>query len=634
MAPKPPTYTAPILPSGRLCEVVLEHMSDSVIVLDQDWRIIDLNPTAVAEIGAVKGKTLWATIPELEGTPFATLYRRSMTQGITGSYEGYFAPFNNWYAVKAVPVTEGLMIFFRVINLQKQTELALKKSEARLSTIFQTLNQGIIVVDGSGTIVEANPAAARVLRMPPDAIHGPLSRAAGWQFYDSGGNAVAGTELSSFLDLQRGRPVRGKVLGFRRRKDRPLRWLSVDISPLAEHEAEQAGLVCALVADITERRRAEQALLRSKLFLSTAQQVAATGSAAIDFRTDKWDWSDETYRIYGVDPQHFIPSAEALASLVHPADRDELMSKPALARRGIVPPPIEYRILRPDGQERILRRVAALIREPDGTVSGIVGTVQDVTDLRRAQIEQDSLRAQLSHMQRLDALGTLAGGIAHDLNNTLVPVLSLSETVARSLPEDDPRRSMLELVIKAGERGRDLVERILAFARRSEPNKSPVDMSELIRAALELIRASISPSIEIFERLYPVPRIMGDAAQLHQVLINLLTNAAQAIGDKAGLIDVSLSEVPGTGLGTSSTNLPSHVLITVSDSGCGMDAAVQARLFEPFFTTKRSGAGTGLGLSIAQSIVRAHDGQIRFTSRAGAGTRFEVYLPVPGGSGS
>lgn len=631
MAPKPPTYTAPILLSDRLCEVVLEHMSDSVIVLDQDWRIIDLNPTAVAEIGAAKGKTLWATIPELEGTPFATLYRRSMTQGIAGSYEGYFAPFNNWYAVKAVPVTEGLMIFFRVINLQKQTELALKKSEARLSTIFQTLNQGIIVVDGSGTIVEANPAAARVLRMPPDAIHGPLSRAAGWQFYDSGGNAVAGTELSSFLDLQRGRPVRGKVLGFRRRKDRPLRWLSVDISPLAEHEA---GLVCALVADITERRRAEQALLRSKLFLSTAQQVAATGSAAIDFRTDKWDWSDETYRIYGVDPQHFIPSAEALASLVHPADRDELMSKPALARRGIVPPPIEYRILRPDGQERILRRVAALIREPDGTVSGIVGTVQDVTDLRRAQIEQDSLRAQLSHMQRLDALGTLAGGIAHDLNNTLVPVLSLSETVARSLPEDDPRRSMLELVIKAGERGRDLVERILAFARRSEPNKSPVDMSELIRAALELIRASISPSIEIFERLYPVPRIMGDAAQLHQVLINLLTNAAQAIGDKAGLIDVSLSEVPGTGLGTNSTSLPSHVLITVSDSGCGMDAAVQARLFEPFFTTKRSGAGTGLGLSIAQSIVRAHDGQIRFTSRAGAGTRFEVYLPVPGGSGS
>lgn len=501
-------------------------------------------------------------------------------------------------------------------------------SEQQFRAFYETLNYGVIFQDREGRIIDANPAAESVLGVALNDLEGGTPGGLRWQAVDANENPLPGERHPAMIALRTGQRVRNFIVGIFNPASGERRWYSVDASPLFNDAEPLPYKVYSIFNDITEQRQAERELRQSKLHLALAQRIASVGSAAIDFRTGKWDWSDETYRIYGVTRENFTPSAEALGALVHPEDRDELLSKPALARKGITPPPLEYRIRRPDGEERILRRIATLVRGDRDEVSGIVGTVRDVTDLRLAEREKSVLQNQLYHAQRLDALGTLAGGIAHDLNNTLVPILALSEAVAAALPRDDSRRAPVELIYQAGMRARDLVAQVLAFARREITEHRAIDLKDLLQSTMRLVRASIPTSIEIAERIDAVRPILGDPGQLHQVIVNLTANAAQAIGMAPGIIELSVTEASTKSASDQNLDAEMHILISIRDSGCGMTEAVQARIFEPFFTTKEVGSGLGLGLSVVHGIVTAHGGQIHVASSPGNGSQFNVYLPI------
>jgi signal transduction histidine kinase len=244
--------------------------------------------------------------------------------------------------------------------------------------------------------------------------------------------------------------------------------------------------------------------------------------------------------------------------------------------------------------------------------------MQDVTELRRAERERELLERELLHAQRIDALGRLAGGIAHDVNNALVPVIGLTEAVLKELPPDSPNAEALAIVHDAGVRAKGLVKQILAFSRREPPNRQPIDLQAFLRQVARFVRATVPATIAIEQRLEPVPTAFADAAQLHQVMINLITNAVDAIGAAKGKVTMLLSD-EGSG---------NHALISLIDSGCGMDRATLEKIFEPFFTTKPVDKGTGLGLSVVYGIVRAHDGQINVGSKVGKGTRVDILLPV------
>jgi len=249
-----------------------------------------------------------------------------------------------------------------------------------------------------------------------------------------------------------------------------------------------------------------------------------------------------------------------------------------------------------------------------------------VTELRTAERRQ---REQLQHSQKLEALGTLAGGVAHDLNNTLVPILALTKIVAKRLPEDSRERKSLGIVVQAGERARDLVKQILAFSRKEAPTRKSFDLGALVGEALTLLRASVPSTISIVENIAAAPPLLGDPGQLHQVVTNLVTNAAHAIADKIGTITVELAAAPGeTITEVTKRACGTAIRLSISDTGCGMDEATLARMFEPFFTTKGVGEGTGLGLSMVQGIVGQHGGCVKVTSRKGEGTRFDLYLPA------
>lgn len=251
---------------------------------------------------------------------------------------------------------------------------------------------------------------------------------------------------------------------------------------------------------------------------------------------------------------------------------------------------------------------------PDG-VRVIVGT--DITEIAEGERKRRDLEAQLHHSQKLEALGTLAGGITHDLNNTLVPIVALSKAMARRLPEGSRDRASIDLIIQAADRARDLVGRILTFSRKQSVEHKPVDLGEIVAQGIKLLRSLVPTTIDLVSELAPVPPVMGDSGQCYQVLVNLISNASRAIGSAPGAITVRLgrdTEADG-------------VVLAVEDTGCGMDEATQRRIFEPFYTTRKVGEGTGLGLSVVHGIVTSYGGRIGVTSAPGQGTTFTIYLP-------
>jgi PAS domain S-box-containing protein len=249
---------------------------------------------------------------------------------------------------------------------------------------------------------------------------------------------------------------------------------------------------------------------------------------------------------------------------------------------------------------------------------GKVSLWNDITALKRAEAERRMLEAQLQHSQRLEALGTLAGGAAHEINNALVPVIALTKIVAGHLPEDSRDRRSLGTVLVGAERSRDLVKQILSFSRKEEnaQRQENIDLAGVLRDALQLMRATVPTSIRLVEEITPAPPIIGDPNQLHQVIVNLVANAAHAIGEAHGTITVGLRTDGDV------------VRICVGDTGSGMDAATKARIFEPFFTTKQVGTGTGLGLAVVHGIVKQHGGRIDVESAPGRGTRFDIVIPL------
>ena len=239
---------------------------------------------------------------------------------------------------------------------------------------------------------------------------------------------------------------------------------------------------------------------------------------------------------------------------------------------------------------------------------------------------------QLQQVLKIQAIGTLAGGIAHDFNNILFPIMGYTELTMDEVSEESVAHKNLEEILKAANRAKGLVQQILAFSRQSGQERKPVKVQYIIKEALNLLRASIPASIEIIHNIDDdCNPVMGDATQIHQVIMNLCTNAYQAMQDKGGKLEVILSEVD---IGYEETiekigmQPGKHLQLTVKDEGCGMDASVLERIFEPYYTTKEQGKGTGLGLSVIHGIIKNHRGDITVASSPRKGTTFQVYLPL------
>jgi signal transduction histidine kinase len=255
-----------------------------------------------------------------------------------------------------------------------------------------------------------------------------------------------------------------------------------------------------------------------------------------------------------------------------------------------------------------------------------------LTQIQKAEQERESLTAQLQQAQKMEAIGTLAGGIAHDFNNILTPIIMGAELALMSTPVENHTHALLEKVISSGMRAKELVQQILTFSRQSDLERRPLKLVPTLKEALKLARASLPSTIEIQQDIrVQKDLVLANPTQVHQVVMNLITNAAHAMREEGGVLEIALHQEPldEAALAGLPELSPGHFLrLTVKDTGHGMDRKTVERIFDPFFTTKERGEGTGLGLSIVHGIIRSYDGAIRVESRLGEGTRFEIYLPL------
>jgi PAS domain S-box-containing protein len=265
------------------------------------------------------------------------------------------------------------------------------------------------------------------------------------------------------------------------------------------------------------------------------------------------------------------------------------------------------------------------IRDITGNITNYVAVKRDVT-------QEIKLKNQLRHAQKIEAIGTLAGGIAHDFNNILSGLMGYAELTLLEDHNITVIHTYVNRILKGCNRAKDLVKQILTFSRQSEQTKEVLEISSIIREAIKLPRATLPSTIEIRENIENnAGIILADAIQIHQIIVNLCTNAAHAMRDKGGILEISLSniDIDTENLYAYQTITPgSYVRLSVSDTGHGMDSTVKERIFDPYFTTKKHGEGTGLGLSVVHGIVKSHDGEIKVYSEPGKGTIFHIYLPI------
>jgi len=321
---------------------------------------------------------------------------------------------------------------------------------------------------------------------------------------------------------------------------------------------------------------------------------------------------------------HFIPGRI----------RDEVKSVFARLLAGEIEPAeyFENPVLNRNGEERMIAWHNTTLKDEQGSIQATLGSGTDITDQLQAEKENIRLETQVRQMQKIEALGTLAGGVAHDFNNILGAIIGYGEMALEDVPEGNPAKHGLEQVIKASQRGKSLVRQITTFTRQSEHEKQPVRATPIIEEALQLLRASLPSTITITHSFQAASDIINaDATQIHQILLNLGANSSHALREKGGTFSVSLKNTeldadtvlryPGLRPGV-------FLQLTVGDTGPGMEPEVLERIFDPYFTTKKSGEGTGMGLAMVLGIVKNHGGAITAYSEPGKGSTFQILLPL------
>ena len=394
------------------------------------------------------------------------------------------------------------------------------------------------------------------------------------------------------------------------------------------------ALIASLQQENSERRRAEEALRRSEAYLAQAQTLSHTGSFGWNPATGEIYWSAETFRIFEYD-RAITPTVELIDQRVHPEDVTGFRQVVERASHDGQDFAHEYRLQMPDGRVKHIHVVDHATRNETGDVD-FVGAVMDVTlaketedRIRFAQAEREQLEQRLRQAEKMEAVGRLAGGIAHDFNNVLAGVFAYGEMLFEETPEDSPLKRYAKNVLTAATRGRALVEQILAFSRSQLGKRVPVDVTQVVAETLELLRGSLPVNIRLESSAPALPLIViGDATQLHQVVMNVCSNAIQAMS-ATGTLRVALEAADLSAeraLSHGTLGPGRYVRLTIQDSGSGMDQATLARIFEPFFTTKEIGRGTGLGLSLVYAIVTDAGGAIDVRSALEQGSTFTIYL--------
>jgi len=591
----------------------LETMPDGFILLDADWRFTYINAQAELLLQRQRqqllGKCMWDEFPEGVDTIAHQEYAKVKRSGGSTTFELDYPPLNARLEVRAFASQGGLAIYFRDITDRHSTQETMRLLQSAISRL-----KDVVIITAAGPTEEGPPIVfvneafttmtgytpVEVLGKPLSVLHGPKT--------DPDELARARALLAA------GRTARTEIINYA--KGGREFWVEGELFPLTADDGQTTHFV-VVARDVTERKRADLLLKEStERFRIVAQ---ATADVVWDWNLvdDTMWWSDGMATLFGYGPENRAPTSESWTVALHPDDRERVVAgiHAVIEGRGEKWAD-EYRFIRADGSCAHVIDRGSVIRDGEGRAVRMVGSMIDVT-------AQRELEAQLRQSQRLEAVGQLTGGVAHDFNNLLTVILSNAELLETRLAGDEHLHMLAEMTRLAAERGAELTNRLLSFSRRQALYPKPVDVRALARGMDQLLRRALGEQVEI--RMIADEGVWDaqiDALQLESAILNLCINARDAMPG-GGLLTIEVANVED-GAGPAPGDF---VIVSVTDTGTGMDEATRARVFEPFFTTKEVGKGSGLGLSMVYGFVTQSKGRIVIDSALGAGTSVKLYLP-------
>ncbi|MBF0550909.1 MAG: PAS domain S-box protein [Deltaproteobacteria bacterium] len=515
----------------------------------------------------------------------------------------------------------GAMGIIEDVSVQKRTEQALAAEKERLAVTLSSIGDGVIGTDLAGNVTLLNRVAENLTGWPEEeAIGRPLARV--FPIINQITRQVCEDPVSKVLKSGRIITLANHTVLISRTGAEMI--IADSAAPILDENGVLLGVVLVF-RDTTEQKRAEFALQNKTeeldRFFSLVLDLLCIADTQGFFRRVNPAW--EKTLGYGREELE----GSKFLDFVHPEDLESTLR--AVDRLSAQEEVYDFvnRYRCKDGSYRWIEW-----RSSPDAAGLIYAAAHDITDRRRAEEDRKKLEAQLRQAQKMEAIGTLAGGIAHDFNNILGSIFGYTQLAMDDAGSGEVNPEFLEEILNAGKRARDLVKQILTISRQTEQEKKPVEVASILKESIKLIRASLPANI-IIEQEISVKEsiILGDPTQIHQVVINLCTNAAHAMPEDGGVLGIKLSELfLDTDSAARYINLkPGRYLkLTVSDTGQGMDSSILERIFDPFFTTKELGKGTGMGLAIVHGIVKNHGGAVSVNSVPGQGSAFNILLPM------
>ncbi len=523
---------------------------------------------------------------------------------------------------------KGFISIVTDITESKRAAEALRMSEEKYRTLFDSATDGIFIMDFDGQFIDINQSGyTRLGYTKQEMLSLHVSRLDPPEFAARVSERLAQVSRSGMAVFESAHI----------RKDGSV--MPVEISArLIDYEGRKACF--GVVRDISVRKRLQEAVRQSEerlqFMMSNSPAVIYTCRPSGDFGATFI--TENVVHQLGHAAEDFLADPGFWAANIHPDDRQRVFDGlSALFEQGTHTH--EYRFRHKDGTWRWMHDALKLVRNADGDPAEILGSWIDITDRRRSQQERLDLERRLLHAQKLESLGVLAGGIAHDFNNLLMAILGNLDLALRNVPADSPVRANIEKSAQAARRAADLTRQMLAYSGKGKFVLKAMDLNGLVEENAHLFRSSAARTATLDVRLgRPLPSIEADTGQVQQVIMNLITNASEAIGEASGRIAITtgveecdtrrlmmswIDDVPPPGR---------FVCLEVSDTGCGMDEQTQQRLFDPFFSTKAP--GRGLGMSAILGIVRGHGGAIFVDSSPGGGTSIRILFPALGDAGT